>query len=118
MDDTRFAENRECLQWLKSWEENAKSQTDLSKKQKQKRFLPDQTKFDVLSMIIGFEEFCRTMFEEFPGSGISTARTNQDSLENFFCGQRSINGQNNNPTAAQYGRFTYCFLLRAPGRWV
>ncbi|KAK3726529.1 hypothetical protein QZH41_015565 [Actinostola sp. cb2023] len=102
LEDTRFAENRECLNWLKSWESNATSQSGLSKKDKHRRFLPDQSKFDVFSMILGFESFCQNMFDEFPGSGILTCRTNQDTLENFFCGARSINGQNNNPTAAQY----------------
>lgn len=103
MEDSRFSENRQCFQWLENWEKDALAQSHLKKKEQKRRFLADQTKFDVYSMILGFEEFCKHMFQDFPGCGIVTARTNQDTVENFFGGARSRNGQNNNPTIMQYG---------------
>jgi len=104
MADFRLLENEECISWIKNWEKESLKRTDLTSKHRQKQFLAKQTKFDLFSMVLGFEKFYENMFKYFPGCGVVTARTNQDRLENFFCSARCQNGQNNNPTVLQYGK--------------
>lgn len=104
LDDNRFVENDESLKWVKEWENTVKTTEAISKKEKNRRFLSDYTKYDLLSMVVGFKGFCKNMFHDFNGCGITTSRTNQDVVENFFCQSPSFNGQNSNPSVLQYGK--------------
>ena len=54
-------------------------------------------------MIVGFHEVCNIAFQRYPGSTISSFRTNSDLVGNVFCQTRGKNGQNANPTYVQYG---------------
>ena len=103
LDDHRLATNHEVLDYLNRWEKDAEAHTELSKAERAKRLLSDKLRFDLSSMIIGFREVCRIAFEHFPGSTMSPFRTNSDLVENIFCQERGHNGQNSNPTYAQYG---------------
>jgi hypothetical protein len=78
LEDNILFENDECLKWIKNWEKTVTATEDISKKEKEKRFLANQAKFDLSSMILGFKAFCQNMFQDFPGCGVTTARTNQD----------------------------------------
>ncbi len=53
-------------------------------------------------MILGFYEICKIASTQYPGSTVSPFRTNSDLVENIFCQERGHNGQNSNPTYAQY----------------
>jgi len=106
VDDTRFIENEKCLEWLRKWKQDMSSleNANLSAKERNKRFIAAETKFDVFSMVIGVKEFCKHMFDDFPGCSINASKTNQDPLGNLFGQERSLNGQNDNPTVYQYGK--------------
>ena len=103
LDDHRLATNQQVLDYLNRWEKDAEAHSELRKSERAKRLLSDKLRFDLSSMIIGFHLVCKTAFERFPGSTISPFRTNSDLVENIFCQERGHNGQNSNPTYAQYG---------------
>jgi len=103
LDDHRLATNQEVLDYLNKWEMDAQSHTELSKSEIARRILSDKLRFDFSSMVTGFHEVCNIALERFPGSTISPFRTNSDLVENIFCQERGHNGQNSNPTYAQYG---------------
>jgi hypothetical protein len=65
--------------------------------------LSDKLRFDLLSMTVGLKQLCSIMFSRYPGSGIVPGRLNSNVIENVFCHARGKNGQNSNPTYAQYG---------------
>ena len=96
LGDERFAENDRVLSWLMKWEVDAKDNP--------KEALCPTTIFDVKSMILGFKEVCRIVFEKYPGLTVSAKRFNTDVVENTFCQVRARNGQNDNPTLAMYGK--------------
>ena len=67
-----------------------------------KHLLPQETRDDLNSAIIGFQSLCRSLLGR--GDSITPAYVNSDVVENHFCQQRGIcNGLNTNPTLAQYG---------------
>lgn len=101
--DHRLIQNQEVLNYLKTWEKEAAEHTELKKSEQGKRLLSHKLRFDLASMIVGFQEICKIAFTRFPGSTISPFRTNSDLVENIFCQERGHNGQNSNPTYAQYG---------------
>ena len=101
MEDERFLENDQCQKWLQMWESKAMNTKGIPLKERRKMFLSDKTHFDVLSMIMGFKQYCSILFKMYPGSSVSAVSTNEDKLENFFGEQRSVNGQTTNPTILQ-----------------
>ena len=103
LGDHRLSMNKEVLQYLKRWESDASQHQELSKTERGKRLLSHKLHFDLTSMIVGFHKVCNIAFQRFPGSTISPFRTNSDLVENVFCQTRGKNGQNANPTYAQYG---------------
>lgn len=62
-------------------------------RERNKMFLSEKTKYDVYSMIVGFQAYSDCLFLMYPGSNTSSYYTNQDQLENFFGEQRASNGQ-------------------------
>lgn len=102
LGDHRLALNQEVLEYMKIWETDTDLHQELSKTARGKRLLSQKLRFDISSMIIGFYEVCKIAFTRFPGSTISPFRTNSDLVENIFCQERGHNGQNSNPTYAQY----------------
>ena len=111
LGDKRLAQNQQALDYFKNWEKDAASHTELDKTKQRKRLLSDKLRFDISSMIIGFYEICKLAFPRFPGSTISSFRTNSGLVENVFCQERGHNGQNSNPTYAQYGPTMNSILL-------
>lgn len=103
LDDHRLVTNQEVLDCFNNWEADAQTHTELRKSEIAKRLLSDKLRFDISSMVIGFHEVCKIAFDRSPGSTISPFRTKSDLVENIFCQERGHNGQNTNPTYAQYG---------------
>ena len=101
-DDIRFTENESVLLWLKEWEDEA-SRGDGNAAQRARHFISSKTRFDLFSMVLGFRSYCNEMMKLFPGIHIRSHQTSQDYLELFFACQRAQGGQNNNPSALQYG---------------
>lgn len=105
MDDPRFIENQNCLDWFQRWDTQVQEAEGVPSKEKVRMFLSKKTKFDVFSMVIGFYEYCSNFLKMFPGASITACLTNQDRLENFFGEQRALNGQTDNPTLMQTGLY-------------
>ena len=110
IEDQRFIENEQCKEWLESWQKQTLT-VNIPKKQREKMFISEKTKFDVFSMIIGFKAYCETLFKMYPGASVIAIYTNQDKLENFFGEQRAHNGQTTNPTILQTGIYYSVILL-------
>ncbi len=98
-----LAQNQEVLDYLKKWEGDAATHVELNKSQQGKCLLSHKLRFDLKSVILGFYEICKIAFTRYPGSTVSPFHTNSDLVENIFCQERGHNGQNSNPTYAQYG---------------
>ena len=112
IDDSRFLENQSVLQWFTDWEHEVSSNDELSAPEKGRRLLSTKTRFDLKSMILGFQQYCFIILRLFPGAYIYSYHTSQDGLEQFFGQQRAQQGQNNNPTENQYGMLTqHCNML-------
>ena len=111
MADSRLVENDKCLQWLQDWQSEVKGRKDLKAAERNKLFLSDKTMNDVTSCILGFKALCSFSFQAHPGCNVSAYRVNSDLVENIFCQQRGRNGQNDNPTYAQYGPSINSILL-------
>ena len=104
IEDERFDENEEVLKWLVDWEKKAKAAKEANDETGDKILCPT-TVFDIKSMIIGFKEVCKIIFQKYPGLFVIAKKFNTDVVENIFCQVRSRNGQNDNPTLAAYGRY-------------
>jgi len=111
MADSRLEENDRCLEWLQNWQHDVKEKKELRASERNKLFLSDKTMFDVASCILGFKTLCKISFQAHPGCNVSAYRVNSDLVENVFCQQRGRNGQNDNPTYAQYGPTMNSILL-------
>jgi len=98
LDDHRLALNEQVLSYIQNWVQDADSHRELRKADREKRLISYKLRFDLSSIIIGFRQVCKIVFERFPGSTISPFRTNSDLFENIFCQERGDNGQNSNPT--------------------
>ncbi|KAK3747957.1 hypothetical protein QZH41_019192 [Actinostola sp. cb2023] len=111
MADSRLEENDRCLEWLQNWQHDVKEKKELRASERNKLFLSDKTMFEVASCILGFKALCKISFQAHPGCNVSAYRVNSDLVENVFCQQRGRNGQNDNPTYAQYGPTINSILL-------
>ena len=102
MEDSIFDENDNILEWLEKWEAQA---TDDSSSN---RSFASKTIFDLKSMIIGFKELCKLVFDTLEGISVCANKVNTDIVENTFSqALRARNGQNDNPAVAKYGRLTF-----------
>ena len=111
MTDSRFAKNRNALDYFTSWEKDVNTKKDLSASQKQRLLMSDESRFDLTCMVIAFEELCKAKFTSHGGS-ISAAWFNNDIAENIFCQQRALyHGANDNPNFVQYKDATNAILL-------
>ena len=107
-NDTRFTENRKVLDWFRTWENEVKSNEVENKEKKQQQLISFQTRQDIASLLIGFDELCSEKFNTSFGS-ITPSRINSDAIENPFSQQRGLhNGANTNPN---YLTFSQCFNL-------
>ena len=107
LDDHRMVLNEQVLTYLQKWEQDEQGHQELSKAERAKRLLSYKLRFDISSMIIEFQEVCKIAFSRFR----APSRTNGNLVENIFCQERGHNGQNSNPTYAQYGPTMNSILL-------
>jgi hypothetical protein len=69
---------------------------------KEKCLISHQTRQDIISAILGFEELCTYKLKK-SNASIIPNRVNSDVIENIFCQQRTMhNGANANPTYLGY----------------
>lgn len=108
---SRFDENEKCLGWLRKWRTQVSERNDLVSVERNKLFISTKTMFDISSTMIGFRELCKITFKKHPGCSIAVNRTNSNIVENVFCQQRGLNGQNDNPNYVQYGSTMNSILL-------
>ena len=72
-------------------------------KEKEKHMISNQTRADICSLLIGFDELCSELRNN--SCSIVPNRINSDVIENVFCQQRGLyNGNNTNPTYLNYCR--------------
>jgi hypothetical protein len=109
--DYRFEENEKCLRWLRKWRSQVTLRVDLAAAERNKLFISTKTMFDISSTIVGFRKLCEKTFKKHPGCSISANRINSNIVENVFCQQRGLNGQNDNPNYVQYGSTMNSILL-------
>ncbi|CAC5394980.1 unnamed protein product [Mytilus coruscus] len=98
--DHRFTQNREVLDWFIKWEKSVVNDKTITNKEK--RLISYQTRQDIVSCIMGFDELCNYKFKSSHAS-IIPSRVNSDVVENMFCQQRTLhNGAYTNPTYLGY----------------
>jgi hypothetical protein len=94
--DERLQENYDALQWFIKWENSVKQDSTIQNKEK--HLISHQTRQDIVSSVLGFDELCKHKFKKSHAS-IVPSRVNSDVIENIFCQQRTLhNGANTNPT--------------------
>ena len=101
IEDKRLDDIMSALAWFNEWESSVKKQK-MSPSEQEKSLMSSQTREDLNSCIIGFNNLCKTTLESHWNSMVP-ARINSNVIENIFCQQRGIiNGNNTNPTFYQY----------------
>jgi len=111
MGDIRLRQNMEALVWFQEWERSVSQDTSLSPSVKCKHLMSAQTREDMSSCIIGFDELCRKQLVNNFAS-IIPGRMNSDAIEDMFCQQRGLyNGANSNPTYSQYSKTLNTIIL-------
>ena len=107
--DDRLTELSKAHTWFKDWEQDIISMESVSSKQMRQMLMSWKTREDITFMCVGFQAICkkRTKFLR----PVLPSRINSDVIENFFCNQRAMNGQNNNPTLLQYQKGINSVLL-------
>ena len=99
--DNRLYHRDKCLNWFQQWETSVTS-TQNAISVKNKMMLSDKLRFDLASMLFGFRQLSQIILHSFPGSGMVSARTNSNIIENVCCQHTGRNGQNDNPNYTQY----------------
>lgn len=88
------------MKWFKDWEASILSNSGI--KDKENHIISHQTRSDICSLLIGFNEMCIDKQKD-NSSSIMQNRINSDIIENVFCQQRVLyNGNNSNPTYLNY----------------
>lgn len=102
MSDPRLQTLRKNLDYFNKWELSVMENNDLTKAQKTRRLITQETRDDLNSAILGCLQICSNATKM--GISVIPAYLNCDPIENTFCQQRGINnGMNTNPTLLQYG---------------
>jgi len=100
VSDERLIENHDAMLWFIQWEKSIKEDREI--KNKEKHMISHQTREDIISSIMGFEELCVDKLKV-SNASIIPSRLNSDVIENMFCQQRTLhNGANTNPTYLGY----------------
>lgn len=108
-DDDRIKQNHDVMDFFVKWEKNVISDEKI--KSKEKSLISHQTRQDIISSILGFEELCFYKLKN-SNSSIIPNRVNSDIIENVFCQQRTLhNGANTNPTYLGYCHSTNSVIL-------
>ena len=78
---------------------------------KEKHLISFQTREDIVSLLIGFDELCSEKFKKSFGS-ITPNRVNSDAIENLISQQRGLhNGANTNPNYLTFSRSVNSIIL-------
>ena len=111
--DKRLDGIMSALAWFNEWESSVKKQK-LSPPEEEKYLMSSQTRKDLNSCIIGFNNLCKTTLESHRNSIVHVpARIKSDVIENIFCQQRGIINRNNtNPTFYQYVKNINAIIIR------
>ena len=97
--DRRLQQLGNVLNFFNTWESDVTKSVLYTPA---KHLLPQETRDDLNSSIVGFTMMCSDLLGK--GDSITPAFMNSDVVENHFCQQRgTCNGMNTNPTLAQYG---------------
>ncbi|CAC5415159.1 unnamed protein product [Mytilus coruscus] len=100
ISDDRLKDNRDAMDWFVHWENSVKNNATI--KNKEKCLISHQTRQDIISAVLGFEELCLYKLKK-SNASIIPNRINSDVIENIFCQQRTLhNGANSNPTYLGY----------------
>ena len=100
--DQRLSENMNVYRWFKEWEEDIEGNKDILPARKNNCLISWQTRDDLASYVLGFQQLCEMHLSK-PGYSVIPALVNNDIVENVFCQQRGIcNGANTNPTYKLY----------------
>ncbi|KAK3099914.1 hypothetical protein FSP39_011714 [Pinctada imbricata] len=111
--DNRLKENIKVLEWFRNWEKMIKSDKTITRKP-ESYLISHQTRADISSLIIGFQELCMSKLQK-SGASIIPNRVNSDVIENVFSQQRGLyNGNNTNPTYLTYCRTMNAVILGQP----
>lgn len=98
--DDRLQENCDVLQWFIEWEKS--NRADSSIPNKEKSLISVQTRKDIVSCILGFDELCKHRIK-YSSASIVPNRAYSDLIENMFCQQRTLHsGANTTPTYLGY----------------
>ena len=100
MSDTRLCDIVDVKAWFKEWEREVKAMSTLKASDRNRHMMSAETMEDVRFCITGFISITEARIAE--GFSVMPSRINSDVVENFFCQQRSRNGDNTNPTYLQY----------------
>jgi hypothetical protein len=94
------------MDFFVDWEKSIASNTN--NKNKESFMISHQTRQDIISSILGFEELCKLCFKK-TNASVIPSRLNSDVVENVFCQQRTLhNGANTNPTY-----LNYCYAMNS-----
>lgn len=98
--DDRLKQNHDAMDFFINWEKQIMA--DQSVKKNETCLISHQTRQDIISSILGFEELCMHKLKK-QSASIIPCRLNSDVIENIFCQQRTLhNGANTNPTYLGY----------------
>ena len=101
LHDDRFDESESVLLWFQNWQAEV-SNAPGTLSERRKMFMSEKTFFDLKSMVLGFRQLCKETFREHSSVFILPWRINTNLVENIFCQQRGLHGQNDNPRYIQY----------------
>lgn len=104
IQDPRLTEAEDLLSWMETWTQ-AKQDDTFSK----------QCSHDIQAMLGGLIAVCKRHLLIYPhSSGLIPAMFNSDAIENFFCQQRGLNGNNDHPTYNTYANGINSIVLTQP----
>lgn len=104
LKDERLAQLDSLFQWIREWKASSKAINIFSQ----------QCCEDVMAMLTNLPEVAKLHLVRFPHGGITPAMFNSNSIENFFCQQRGLNGNNTNPNYASYCHTVNSIILSQP----
>ncbi|CAG2197822.1 unnamed protein product [Mytilus edulis] len=82
LSDDRLRQNHDVMDFFIKWEKSI--QLDTTVKQKEMCMISHQTRQDIVSCILGFEEYCQYRLKN-NNASVIPSRLNSDVIENVFC---------------------------------